>query len=38
MKRSLKMIRSIHDNLIVHPGHEQETTLFQELRSNPYLQ
>lgn len=38
MKRSLKMIRSIQENLIVHPGHDMETTLFQEHRSNPYLQ
>lgn len=38
MKDSLKKIRSLDDDLIVHPGHGAESTMKNEKKINPYLQ
>lgn len=38
MKRTLKMIRTLPPQLVIHPGHEEETTLSDELKNNPSLQ
>lgn len=37
MKQSLKLIKQLNPELIVHPGHESESTLEFELENNPYL-
>lgn len=37
MKQSLRLIRSMHGPLTIWPGHDEPTTLADELRNNPYL-
>lgn len=37
MKQSLGLIKQLDPKLIVHPGHEAESTLEFELLNNPYL-
>ncbi len=37
MKQSLRFLRTLQDNLIIYPGHDGSTTLFDELKRNPYL-
>ena len=32
-----KIANLIQDNLIIYPGHDGSTTLFDELKRNPYL-
>lgn len=38
MKRTLKMIKTLAPTLIIHPGHEEESTLLEEFKNNPSLQ
>lgn len=37
MKQSLRLLRSLQDNFNIYPGHDGITTLFDELKRNPYL-
>ena len=37
MKQSLRLLRSLNENYKIYPGHESATTLFDELKRNPYL-
>lgn len=37
MKRSLRLIRSMQGPLTIWPGHDESTTLAEELQNNPYL-
>lgn len=37
MKQSLRILRSLNENYIIYPGHDGSTTLFDELKRNPYL-
>jgi len=37
MKQSLRLIRSFNHDYLIYPGHDSETTLFEELKHNPYL-
>lgn len=37
MKQSLRLLRSFQDNFNIYPGHDSITTLFDELKRNPYL-
>ena len=37
MKQSLRLIRGLKDDYIIYPGHDGVTTLFDELKRNPYL-
>lgn len=37
MKQSLRFIRSLKENYTIYPGHEEKTSLFYELKHNPYL-
>lgn len=37
MKQSLRLLRSLKDDYRIYPGHEESTTLFDELKRNPYL-
>lgn len=37
LKSSLRIIKNISENLIVHPGHEEESSLDYERLNNPYL-
>jgi len=37
MKQSLRFIRSLNHDYIIYPGHDNVTTLFEELKHNPYL-
>lgn len=37
MKQSLRFIRSLNHDYNVYPGHDSITTLFDELKHNPYL-
>lgn len=37
MKRTLRNIKSLHGPLIIWPGHEESTTLDDEIKQNPYL-
>lgn len=37
LKESLRMIRTFDENLIVHPGHDEETTMAHELKNNIFL-
>ncbi|MHB8096594.1 MAG: MBL fold metallo-hydrolase [Erysipelotrichaceae bacterium] len=37
MKQSLRTLRSLTNNYLIYPGHEGSTTLFDELKRNPYL-
>ena len=37
MRQSLKLFRQFDVDLKIYPGHEETTSLFEELRSNPYL-
>ncbi len=37
MKQSLRALRSLNENYIIYPGHDGSTTLFDELKRNPYL-
>lgn len=38
MAHSLRMIKTLDENLIVYPGHDGLTTLKEELENNPFLQ
>jgi len=37
MKQSLRFIRALNHDYIIYPGHDNKTTLFEELKHNPYL-
>jgi len=37
MKQSLRTLRSLNENYVIYPGHDGSTTLFDELKRNPYL-
>lgn len=37
MKQSLRLLRSLQEDYIIYPGHDGITTLFDELKRNPYL-
>lgn len=37
MKQSLRTLRSLNENYNIFPGHDGSTTLFDELKRNPYL-
>ncbi len=37
MMQSLQMIRSLDPDYIIYPGHGEQTTLLEELKTNPYL-
>ncbi len=37
MKQSLKQLITLDDSLIVYPGHEESSTLREEMDHNPYL-
>lgn len=37
MKKTLKLFSSMDEDLLVYPGHEELTTLKEELQYNPYL-
>ena len=37
MKQSLRLIKTLHGPLTIWPGHDEPTTLANELSSNPYL-
>lgn len=37
LKQSLKYLKTLSADLLVHPGHEGSSTLEQEFKSNPYL-
>jgi glyoxylase-like metal-dependent hydrolase (beta-lactamase superfamily II) len=37
MKQSLRFIRALNHDYIIYPGHDNVTTLFEELKHNPYL-
>lgn len=37
MKQTLRSIKALHGPLTIWPGHEESTTLDEELKQNPYL-
>lgn len=37
MKQSLRFIRSLNHDYTIYPGHDSVTSLFEELKHNPYL-
>ncbi|MGB4984816.1 MAG: MBL fold metallo-hydrolase [Erysipelotrichaceae bacterium] len=37
LNESLRVIASLDENLLIYPGHDEESTLKDELVSNPYL-
>ena len=37
LRQSLRMLSALDPNLILHPGHEEDSTLEEELKHNPYL-
>lgn len=37
LKSSLRILRELDDNLIVHPGHDEESTILIEKQYNPYF-
>lgn len=37
LKESLRFMKTLDPNLIIHPGHEQSSTLYDEIENNPYL-
>lgn len=37
-KNSLRMIKEMNPDYIIHPGHEEESTLFKEINHNPFLE
>lgn len=37
MKQSLRFIRSLNQDYTIYPGHDSVTTLFEELKYNPFL-
>lgn len=37
MKQSLRLIKALNHNYIVYPGHDDQTTLFEEKKHNIYL-
>ncbi len=37
MVQSLQMIRKLNPDYLVYPGHGEKTTLWEELKTNPYL-
>ena len=38
LKASLKIFRQFNKDFTIYPGHDEATTLWQEINSNPYLQ
>ena len=38
LNQSLKMIRNLNPDLVIWPGHGDSSTLWQQLKTNPYLQ
>ncbi len=37
MRQSLKLFKTFDQDYTLYPGHEESTTLFKELKNNPYL-
>lgn len=37
MKRSLRLLAQYDPELILHPGHQEESTLAEELKNNPFM-
>lgn len=37
LKHSLKIFKEFDHDYIIHPGHEDESTLYEELNNNPFL-
>ena len=38
MEQSIEKIKNYNDDVILYPGHYEETTLGEEKQKNPYLQ
>ena len=38
MKQSIDKIKDYDEDIILYPGHNEETTLGDEIEKNPYLQ
>ena len=38
MNKSIKMLLNLKTNYLVYPGHGEETTIFWEMKNNPYYQ
>ena len=38
MEQSIEKIKNYNDDVILYPGHNEETTLGEEKQKNPYLQ
>ena len=37
LKNSLNVFKDLDENLIVYPGHEMQSTIFNEINNNPFL-